>query len=273
MAGDEILDFATFDFAFSFAGEDREMVEMIYHRLKGKGYSIFYDNAYQAQLVGRDLYTGLRDLYKNKGKYVVCFISEHYAKKVWANLEFAAIKERLMSTFFGGDFLIPILLGKTQILDDIPGFIGFYQHESVDKTVQMLTEKISASIIEDNFLSNINNFISYLCNRVYKALKQTNIEVTLTNTNEILISEFIAPFSLVFSPDPDAQAPCILVRKCSQHDRRRLSDVFPAFIITWQTLKNLRFSIHEFNSNIDNLSEQLSFYDVVHYICAHIQGN
>ena len=79
-AGNSMLDWTEFDFAFSFAGEERVIVEQIYTKLKDKGYHIFYDNAYQAQLVGKDLYSDLRDVYRNKGKFVVCFISESYTK-------------------------------------------------------------------------------------------------------------------------------------------------------------------------------------------------
>lgn len=273
MPENETLDFAVFDFAFSFAGEDREIVKEIYNRLNSKGFSVFYDYAYQAQLVGKDLYTALRDLYKSKGKYVVCFISEHYAKKVWTNLEFTAIKERLMSTFFGGGFLIPIIIGETQMLEDIPSFIGFFRHESVDKTVQMLEDKTSASTIEDNFLSNINNFISYLCNQVYRILNKSNDEILLINNNEILVSGASKPFSLVFSPDPGAQAQCVLVRRKTQINGRYVTDAFPVFIVTWQKAKNLHFSINEFNSNTDNCLEKQSFYDVVQYICVYIRSS
>jgi len=272
MTNDELLDYTIFDFAFSFVGEDREVVEEIYNKLKSKGYNVFYDNAYHTQLVGRDLYTGLRELYKNKGKYIVCFISENYAKKVWTSLEFTAIKERLMSTFFAGDFLIPILIENAQLLDDIPSYIGFYRHESVDKTVQMLDEKISVSTIEDNFLLNINGFIIYLCNHVFKALSNKNPQINLINNNKISISGSMGAKSLVFYPDPDAQAPCILVRRESFYpDNKNLLDEFPVFIITWRKQKQLYFSIHEFDSRTDNLLEKLLFHDVVNYICAYLQ--
>jgi len=272
MIREEILDMEIFDFVFSFAGEDREVVEAIYEKLKRKGFNIFYDSAFQAQLVGKDLYTGLRDLYKNEGKFVVCFISSHYTKKVWTNLEFSAIKERLMATFFAGDFLIPILLGNTQMMEDIPSYIGFYQHESVDNTVKMLAVKISASTVEDSYLSNINNCISHLCNRVHIILTQKNVDVFLTSANEISISGFMASFSLVFSSDPDAQVPCILVRKLTQFDKNNPFDSFPILIITWKNQNRLRFTIHEFDSSTDNLLKDMPFNDVVQYICSKIQG-
>ena len=109
-----------YDFAFSFAGEDRKTVELIKNYLTKQNYTVFYDNDFQYDLVGKDLYSYLREIYKNKCKFVVCFISENYAKKIWTNLEFTAVKERLMSTFFASDFLIPILIDNSNILKDIP---------------------------------------------------------------------------------------------------------------------------------------------------------
>jgi hypothetical protein len=270
MGEDKLFNFEIYDFVFSFAGEDRELVEEISKKLDFKGYKLYYDKSYQSQHVGKDLYTDLRKIYKNNGKYVVCFISEYYTKKVWTTLEFTAIKERLMSTFFAEDFLIPILIDNAQRLDDIPSYIGFYQHETVDKTCQMLVEKISESTMEDNFLSNINDFIIYLCEQIYKKVSDKKMMVSLTQTNEILISSLIEPFSLIFSPDPDAQASCILIYK-SYQNKNNLSDAFPIVIVTWQKNKDLYFSIHEFDSNVNETLEKLSFPEVVHFFCSYVE--
>jgi len=124
-----------FDFAFSFAGEDRELVSCIKDQLEAKGYRVLYDYTYQAQLVGRDLYQILRDVYRNLGKFVVCYISDAYVQKKWTNLEFTAVKERFLDTFFAEGFLIPILIDNASILKDVPSFIGFYNHIDIDKTV------------------------------------------------------------------------------------------------------------------------------------------
>ena len=60
-----------YDFAFSFAGEDRILVEKIKDGLNG--FKIFYDEDKQSELCGKDLYNYLRNLYMKRTKYVVCF--------------------------------------------------------------------------------------------------------------------------------------------------------------------------------------------------------
>jgi hypothetical protein len=270
--GSGILDYEEFDLAFSFAGEDRKVVEKIFRKLTDAGIRVFYDSAYQAQLVGKDLYTGLRDLYRNKGKYVVCFISEHYAKKMWTNLEFTAIKERLMITFFAGDFLIPILIGKADMIRDIPIFIGFYRHISINQTVEMIKEKIKSSIMEDNFLLNINNFISYLCNQVCIRLHQRNIQVVQENSNTLKIIGIQDFFTIQFSSDPIAQTPCILIMKeCQCFSITSRKNPFPIFVLTWKKHDNLLFSIHDFDGPTNNIIKYQPFSDIVQYICLYVE--
>ena len=70
-----------FDIALSFANEDREYVEKVVEILKNKNIKIFYDKDKEETLWGKDLYEYLNDIYKNKAKYTIIFISKFYAKK------------------------------------------------------------------------------------------------------------------------------------------------------------------------------------------------
>lgn len=111
-------------------------------------YTVFYDKDYQHNLVGKDLYSYLREVYREKCKFVVCFISLNYTKKEWTNLELTAIKERFISTFFAADFLIPILIGKPWRIEDIPSYIGFYSYQTPSETAKMLINKFENSLID-----------------------------------------------------------------------------------------------------------------------------
>lgn len=267
-----ILNSEEFDFAFSFAGEDRKIVEKIYKKLVVADFKVFYDYTYQAQLVGKDLYTLLRDLYKNKGKYVVCFISEHYTKKIWTNLEFTAVKERLMSTFFAGDFLIPILIGNPEMLEDIPSFIGFYQHKSINDTVNMLKEKINTTILEDNFLNNVNNCISYIRKQTFNNLNRKNINAALSDENELIIKSMHNIFVLHFYSDPIVQTPCILISKKEHGENIHHHENFPIFIITWNKRETLTFSIHDFDGTANKIIKNQTINGIVNSICSYVES-
>lgn len=76
-----------YDVALSFAGENREYVEGVATHLKSSGISVFYDLFERVELWGKDLYTHLDDIYRNKARFCVIFISEFYQRKSWTNHE------------------------------------------------------------------------------------------------------------------------------------------------------------------------------------------
>lgn len=87
-----------FDVALSFPGEIRAVVEQIaieLERLIGPN-SYFYDSNYVSQLARPSLDTLLQDIYGNRSKLVVVFLSVDYQRKDWCGIEFRAIKEIIM---------------------------------------------------------------------------------------------------------------------------------------------------------------------------------
>ena len=78
------LDFE-YDVCLSFAGENRSYVTRVAAYLRTKGARIFYDLYEQTKLWGKDLYAHLDDIYRNKARFCVMFISEAYGRKLWTN--------------------------------------------------------------------------------------------------------------------------------------------------------------------------------------------
>jgi hypothetical protein len=86
-----------FDVALSFPGEARAIVEEVATELLailGK-YSVFYDNHFQAQLARPNLDTLLQDIYRNRSKLVVVFLSSHLQAKEWCGIEFRAVRDMI----------------------------------------------------------------------------------------------------------------------------------------------------------------------------------
>lgn len=223
-----------YDFAFSFAGEDRILVEKIKDGLNG--FKIFYDEDKQSELCGKDLYNYLRNLYMKRTKYVVCFLSKHYKKKVWTNLEFSAIKERLMSTFFASDFLIPIILEEDALLEDIPAYMGFYKHKSVHETVDLLKKKYEQSLNEDFYLENVSHFSEYLLQEILYRLKSKGIQAKRDKNTLVINSE---PKRFYLLPEDFSNLPCLLLYEGVKENP-------PVGIITWKRSKNLLFTWNSF---------------------------
>ena len=66
-----------YDIALSFAREDRPYGIDVAGQLITWGVSLFYDEYKKVDLWGKDLYAYLMDVYRNKAKYTLMFISKH----------------------------------------------------------------------------------------------------------------------------------------------------------------------------------------------------
>lgn len=76
-----------FDVVFTFAGENRDFVEKVAYILEQNGVKVFYDKNLEVELWGKDLIQYLDEIYRNKAKYCLMFISRDYAEKAWPSHE------------------------------------------------------------------------------------------------------------------------------------------------------------------------------------------
>ena len=133
-----------YDVALSFAGEDRQHVETLAELLATNGYEVFYDKYERAQLWGENLYTHLSSIYKDKARYCVMFLSEHYARKLWTNHERESAQARAFEE--SEAYILPVKLDDTEI-PGIPPTVGYLDLRSIsiDEIYQALAEKLSDS--------------------------------------------------------------------------------------------------------------------------------
>jgi hypothetical protein len=111
--------------ALSFAGEDREYVEIVANNLRDSGVNVFYDLFEEHNLWGKDLYGHLSSVYKDQALYTVMFVSKWYKKKLWGNHErksaqaraFSESREYILPAKFDIDVEIPGLLDTTGYID------------------------------------------------------------------------------------------------------------------------------------------------------------
>lgn len=102
-----------YDIALSFAGENRDYVEEVAQTLKVYGVRVFYDKFEEHTLWGKNLIDYLQEIYKNKAKYTVMFISEHYAKKAWTTHERKSMQERAYRE--SEEYILPARFDNTEI--------------------------------------------------------------------------------------------------------------------------------------------------------------
>ncbi|WP_050569144.1 toll/interleukin-1 receptor domain-containing protein [Vibrio campbellii] len=130
--------------SLSFAGEDREYVESVAQGLKRNGITVFYDKYEQASLWGKDLYQHLTEVYQNRSRYVVMFISEHYAKKLWTSHEKRMAQARAFRE--SGEYILPVKFDDTVIPDipDTTGYLDAREHKPED-IVRFIKQKLQES--------------------------------------------------------------------------------------------------------------------------------
>ena len=132
------------DVALSFAGEDRHYAQELAELLKNNGYKVFYDEYAQVQLWGENLHDKFSEIYKNKSRYCVMFVSEHYARKLWTNHERRSAQARALEESVA--YILPVRLDDAEIPGILPTVAYLdLRSVSIDEIYQALAEKLSDS--------------------------------------------------------------------------------------------------------------------------------
>lgn len=92
-----------YDFALSFAGEDRHFAERLAHELANREISVFYDRNEQHRILANDVEEYLAPIYRSESRFVVPLLSKDYPRKIWTKFESDHFKQR-----FGQKSVIPV---------------------------------------------------------------------------------------------------------------------------------------------------------------------
>jgi len=130
-----------YDVALSYAGEDSRYADALAKALEARRVRVFHADSEKSILWGEDLYTYFAELYSERARYCVMFLSKHYAKRLWTNYERKAAQSRAFKE--NKAYILPIRLDKTKI-PGILNTIGYvdWHRETVDKITQYVLEKL-----------------------------------------------------------------------------------------------------------------------------------
>jgi hypothetical protein len=132
-----------FDVALSFPGEVRGLVEEVagyLERLIGPN-AYFYDNNYQSQLARPALDLLLQDIYRNRSKLVVVFLSADYQAKDWCGIEFRAIRDIIANREHDRIMFIRTDNGAVEGVFNTDGYIDAQQHNAA-QIAQFIKERV-----------------------------------------------------------------------------------------------------------------------------------
>lgn len=134
-------DLPQYDVAFSFAGEDREHARVLAQLITAAHFSVFYDEYEQSTLWGKNLYSHLSDIYQNKARYCLMFISSHYARKLWTKREREAAQTKAFKE--NREYILPLRLDDTSLpgIEDTIGYLDL-RTTSYDEIIRILVRKL-----------------------------------------------------------------------------------------------------------------------------------
>jgi hypothetical protein len=100
-----------FDFAISFAGENRALARFIASKLKELDVSVFYDEDYESSFLGKKLSDKFEHIFGIGSRYVVCLLDKNHRDKIWPTFERDVFVRRV-----GEHAVIPIYLDDTKFV-------------------------------------------------------------------------------------------------------------------------------------------------------------
>lgn len=139
----DLVDAKKYDLAISFAGEERNIAEGIAEQLNKKGFNIFYDNFYEADLWGKDLAKYLGSIYSSQAKFCLVIASKNYVAKAWTIHE---LQHALSTQLVNKNYILLLRMDDTPI----PGYADIYSYvkfESIDKTIILLEKKLVSDVV------------------------------------------------------------------------------------------------------------------------------
>lgn len=131
-----------YDVALSFAGEQRAYVDEVYRHLEEKGVRVFYDDAHDVEMWGKDLNEYLERIFRDQARHCVLFLSADYVRKKWPRKEGRAALERQIDE--NREYVLPVRFDDT----DLPGLPGTIKYVEAPEDPKVLAEKIAAKIAE-----------------------------------------------------------------------------------------------------------------------------
>jgi hypothetical protein len=103
--GDRDFDF---DYAISFAGENRSIARSIADQLEILDCSVFFDELFEANYLGKAWHKKFMEIFGEQSRFVICLLDKHHLEKIWPTFERECFIPRIPEAA-----VIPIYLDKT----------------------------------------------------------------------------------------------------------------------------------------------------------------
>jgi GTP-binding protein EngB required for normal cell division len=130
----------SYDFALSYASEQREEALELAGLLEKSGVSVFYDQFEQAHLLGKDAAEYLTEVYYRRARFCVMLASRAYANKLWPTHERRTAISRSLTQ--RSEYILPITFDDADLPGLPPGIIRL-PWVGAEAVAAVLLEKLS----------------------------------------------------------------------------------------------------------------------------------
>ena len=133
-----------YEIGVSYAGEDRKITEEIISEIKRLPENrVFFDKDEEPDLLGKDLYNTLAEVYSKRCRHAVVMVSKNYLNKVWTKHERRTLQERALNQ---EEYIIPVTIDDTKI----PGmFITTTGYLNIEKGIEKIVDVINENLWVD----------------------------------------------------------------------------------------------------------------------------
>ena len=125
------------DFAISFAGENRVLAKSIAELLDVLDCTVFYDAYYEANYLGTAWSQQFQEIFGHKARFVICILDVHHAQKIWPTFERECFKPRVAE-----GAVIPIFLDDTRFVGIPHDIVGIDFRGCDPGNVDLVTDRI-----------------------------------------------------------------------------------------------------------------------------------
>lgn len=170
-----------YDIAISYAGEDRQIAEVIANTLRKRGVRIFYDKLEEekVKIWGKDLIEYLSEVYGKKSRYCLLLISKSYPIKPLAKFELKFAQDRQFKE--SNEYLLPLRIDDTEI-PGLPPTIAYLDWR--EETLESICEAIAVKIGMKTSIKIDTDEVLY--SKLFGTIIQSGIQ--LTKVKDIALS-------------------------------------------------------------------------------------
>ena len=109
----------SFDFAISFAGENRELARSVAQQLETLDCSVFFDEFFEANYLGKAWHKNFMEVFGQQSRFVVCLLDKYHVEKIWPTFERECFTPRVAEAA-----VIPVFLDDTVVLGIPKDIVG-----------------------------------------------------------------------------------------------------------------------------------------------------